>query len=222
MHRAVLGAVTSFCILVLMLSSTAQAEALALEKRSRIELRAGLSGLKNERAQVTQTEVEVVSGKGGFQGGLAYSYWIRENVALGLSASILLAESKTQTELGAIYTHNVTIVPALLALRFYLHESDLKSAFRPYAEVGLGSFVASVNKAVIGDQIIQESKTQTSLGGFAGAGLDFQISHFLMVGTRAGYHFISDYSDSMGGRVNYSGPEINAGLSFLFGKGVGE
>jgi outer membrane protein W len=220
MHRAVLGAIAIFCILGLMLSSTVQAG--ALEKRSRIELRAGLTGLKSEKASALTTDVQVVSGKGGFLGGLAYSYWIRENVALSLSASYLKAESKTQTDLGAIYSHNVTIVPTVLSLRFYLHESDLKSAFRPFAEVGLGAFVASVNEASSGEEIVQESLTQTSYGGYVGGGLDFQINHYLMLGTRAGYHLISDFSDPMGGRKNYSGPEMNFGVSLLFGKGVGE
>lgn len=220
MHRAVLGAIAIICILGLVLSSTVQAG--ALEKRSRIELRVGLSGLKSEKAQTTATDVQVISGKGGFLGGLAYSYWIRENVALSLSASYLMAESKTQTDLGAIYSHNVTIVPTVLSLRFYLHESELKSAFRPFAEIGLGTFIGSVNEARAGDEVVQESMTQTSYGGYVGGGLDFQINHFLMVGTKAGYHLISDFSDPMGGRVNYSGPEMNVGVSFLFGKGVGE
>jgi hypothetical protein len=50
--------------------------------------------------------------------------------------------------------------------------------------------------------------------------LDIQLNRHLMIGANAGYNFLMGYSRSLSGRDNYSGPEVSAGMSLLFGKGA--
>ena len=63
------------------------------------------------------------------------------------------------------------------------------------------------------------SHTQATTGGHLGGGIDFHASRSFSIGVNGGYNWMVDFSQPVGVRDNYSGPEIGFTLGFLFGQG---
>jgi hypothetical protein len=61
--------------------------------------------------------------------------------------------------------------------------------------------------------------TVVSPGGHVGGGLDIQFHRDFMLGVRGGYNFMSDFSQPLAGRDNFSGFEMGVEISWVFGQG---
>ena len=136
--------------------------------------------------------------------GFMYGWWAKERVMISLSFNRLASEVSS----------DVTSVDALLfGLRYYFPESSLRSTLRPYVVLSAGPYLASV----VGGRFVG---TESAPGGFAGLGIDIPISRWFMLGTEGGYNFVKDFDQPVAGRQNYSGFQVNLGLSLTIGKGV--
>lgn len=203
---------------VLLMCSTA-VHASSLEKRSRIELRIGLwnqGGEGQETTQVGLFGVETTAKSGGTLGALTYAYWVQEELAVNFTLAFLAGEASSRVGILGISQHVVSVFPVLLGVRYYLPKSTFKTSFRPYLAAGVGPYIGFEAKNEVGFQVVSESRTMTSFGGYLGGGLDIQLGRYLMVGANVGYNFMMDFSESLGGRDNYSGPEFGVGISLLF------
>ena len=209
------------CIVLLVWSAAVHAS--GLEKRSRIELRIGLWSQVGETQETTQVGlygVETTAKSGGTLGALTYAYWVQENLAVNFTLALLAVEASSRVGPLGVSQHAVSVFPVLLGVRYYLPKSTFKTSFRPYLAAGIGPYIGFEAKNEVGLQVVQDSRTMTSFGGYLGGGLDIQLGRYLMVGANVGYNLMMDFSESLGGRDNYNGPEFGVGVSLLFGKGV--
>jgi len=194
-----------------------------LEKRSRIELRLGFWGQGEERRETTQAGqygVETTAKSGDVLIALSYGRWLQENLSLNLTLSALAGEASSRVGSLGVSTHSVSVLSVLLGVRYYLPESTFKTPFRPYLAASVGPYIGAEAKNEVGSQIISESQTLGSFGGNLGAGLDVEFGQHFMAGVNVGYNLMMDFSESIGGRDNYSGPECSIGISYLLGRGV--
>ena len=194
-----------------------------LEKRSRIELRVGFWSQGGEQRTTTQVGVhgvETTTKSGNGMVAMSYGRWLQENLSVHFTFSASAGEVSTRVGSSGVSTRNIGVYSLLLGVRYYLPESSFDTSMRPYLTASLGPFVARESKTEVGSQIIVESQTLTSFGTNLGGGMDFVISRNFMCGVNVGYNLMTDFSEPVGGRDNYSGPEFSVGISYLFGKDV--
>lgn len=201
-----------------------------LEKRSRLELRAGWWQQKDGIRQsviVGPNVVETSIDNGGVSGSLSYAYWMRENLSVYFTVGVMPVKVDSHVQsipssLSApvVSQNTVMILPVLFGVRYYLSGHNSATVFRPYLAAAVGPYIGHETKSEVGVQVLQESRTTTVPGGRLGAGIDMQLSRYFMLGIDAGYNLLTEYSDPLGGRENYSGAEFGFGVSWLFGKGI--
>ena len=206
-------------IVFLMLSTVVQAG--PLKKRSRIELRGGLWNMgSNVTTRVGMGTVETTVENNSPAVSFGYAYWTQEYLAV-MSAFTLLSNSvTTRTGVSGVTTSTSRVISLLVGVRYYVPRPDAEIAWRPYLAAGVGPYIGSEEKTQVGNQIVTESHTETAFGGYVGCGLDIQLSRFFMAGATVGTHLMTDFSEPLGGKKNYSSPEFSLGISFLFGRGV--
>ena len=61
--------------------------------------------------------------------------------------------------------------------------------------------------------------TSATIGGFVGGGVDFHAGRTCVIGVDAGYNWMGDFSQPIGGSDNYSGPTVSVNLGFMWGRG---
>ena len=206
---------STILLAVLVLSLQAQ----PLKGKSRIELKGG-PWMINSAVNVGLTGVETSIESGGILGGIAYGKWLQENLVIDISITALRADLSVNAGVTGVATNNAWVVPILVGVRYYPISSTLESSWRPYLRAGVGPYIGSESKTEVNIQVIVESKTRTAFGGFLGTGLDILLSKSFILGLEGGYNLISDFSEPIGGRKNYSSGEFCIGISLLLGKGV--
>lgn len=192
-----------------------------LNGRHRLELRLGYFGQGGSTVLSNAGGVSQTVGVEHFSAGAGYSYWIRPDLALSLTASSL--DSAVETGISRGVSSGLRSVASLLVgLRRDFPSSGGPARLRPYLSAALGPYFASEIVSRTGARgVANATRTTTAFGGQVGGGLDVQLSGLVMLGARAGYNFMTDFPSPVGSKVNYSGFEAGVSLSFLFGKGRG-
>lgn len=210
--------ITTGIVLALTLVSSAG----PLEKRHGIGIRLGMwNQVTANRTEIGVGSVTTSVEASGFLGGMFYDHWLQENLALNIAIGGMVADIETKSDFLSTTTEVAVVAPILFGVKYYFPESALKSSVRPLLKVAVGSFIGQQEKTeedFFG--VIVESRTQTAFGGQVGAGVDFILSRYFMLGLGLGYNLMADFDEPIGGSKNYSGPEFNVGLSFLFGRGT--
>lgn len=106
---------------------------------------------------------------------------------------------------GNTDTLKTGISSELVTLRIYLPLQLLRSPLRPYAEGGVGRYKGE-ELGLEGDKVE---------GYYWGGGLDVPIWGGVVVGGRAGYHYIPTLSTPVNNRTDYSGLEFGVGIGLL-------
>lgn len=234
MARCALRTFTLLIFLLQWLPASAQPGGLA--GRSRLEFGFALWNqpqgsrqrviLNPDSAEPTAIETSVRNNSAFFV--LRYGYWLQENLSVNLSLGTMAVEAVSRAGLAVgppvwspgVSQHVVAVFPLLLGLRYYIPRPTPDTPVRPYVAAGAGVYVGYEARNEVGLRILQESRTLTAMGGHLGGGIDIQAGRHVMFGANAGYHFVTDFTEPLGGRENYSGPEFGLGISWLFGKGV--
>jgi hypothetical protein len=107
-------------------------------------------------------------------------------------------------------------------MKYYLPNSTLSTATRPYVKAAAGPYVGTQSSVSVGTSVTVEERVETVIGGQLGGGVDFILGRRVMLGVALGYNIISDFNEAIGGSVNYSGPEFAIGISLLMGSGQQE
>ena len=208
---------------ILLLASSEGLYAGDLEKRSRIELRMGLrnQGGKTEAGtQVGPVGVETTAESDGILVSLAYAYTMRENVAVHATLGVLAVEASARIGLPGIFQRAGVICPLILGMRYYMPWTTLQTPFRPFLTVGIGPNIGVESKNDVGLQLAQKSTIMTSFGSQAGGGLDVRLGRSVVAIANLGYNLMTDFSEPLGDRLNYSGLEFGVGIAWLFGRSV--
>jgi len=193
-----------------------------LAKRSRLELRAGYWNPREKRQTSNIGTVLVSQSAENIMGSLSYTYWPQENLSTYVALTGLVVEAGRFVGTQGVSNDAVVIYTLLFGLRFYLPAPRPETRFRPYLTAGVGPFFAIDAKNETGVQVVQSAKTLGTVGGQIGGGIDFPIGRHFLLGANMGYNVMMDFSETLGGRKNYSGIELGMGFSWVFGKGVRE
>ncbi|UCD64160.1 MAG: hypothetical protein JSW34_01620 [Candidatus Zixiibacteriota bacterium] len=208
----------SLLSVVLLLSTSTGAQ--SLEKRHQVGLRAGAwNQVTNVRAEVSADGVTTSVGSTGAFGGVFYGHWLKENLALDISVGGMVADIETEVSTIGVTSKTGYVGQILLGARYYFLESTLSSSVRPFGKAGVGPLIGSQNETRVGTTVTTEERSEMAFGGQVGGGVDFILSRRFALATAVGYNFMTDFSESIGGSTNYSGPEFTISFSYVFGRG---
>ncbi len=190
-----------------------------LERRHQIELRIGMWNQTTDvRSTVGIDGVQSTVDNNGFVGGIAYGYWLRENVALQIAADVMAAKVESDvTTLGTVSSETAAVSAVTLGIKYYVPRPVAGSTVRPFLRGAVGPYMGSQSRTEVGLTVVTESRKEAAFGGQASAGVDFLLSHRFMLGVTVGYNQMSDFDKPIGGSVNFSGPVAGFGFSVLLG-----
>ena len=155
----------------------------------------------------------VISGTENLALGFEYAYWLRETLTLNVSMSVLAPEVGVRA--GPVSVNTNGVVAVLAGVRWYVPNIGSPTV-KPYLTGSIGPYIGS---GVEVRAYTTKRETEVSPGGQVGAGLDIQLHRDLMLGVRGGYNFMSDFSQRLAGRDNYSCFQIGVEISWVFGEG---
>lgn len=199
---------------LMMLASSTQAQ--SLNKRHQLEIRMGMWNQVTDTRTEVNTDPFATSVKAsGFAGGLSYGHWLQENLALNISVGAMMAEVETYENTISQSTRIALVSPVLFGLKYYFPRSTYHSSVRPFVKAAVGPYTGYQEKSESGVVVIVESRSESVMGGQLGGGVDFILGSHFLTGIAFAYNFIDDFQEPIGGSRNYSGPEIEFGLSLL-------
>ncbi|MBM4160140.1 MAG: hypothetical protein FJ217_03475 [Ignavibacteria bacterium] len=203
-------AVILFCI-----GSMAFAQPRSMRGKSCFELQLGLWNEMRAGNQVGLGGATSEAKSRGFLGGISYSYWMREHLAISLAAGILAAEAtSSQPFLWTPEQRSSSVVQILVGIKYHLLEPEPDESVRPYVAAAIGPVLGSESENAV---FSQAAHSENAVGLRLGAGIDFLAGSWLKFGVNAGYNVMSDFRTPIGARKNYNGPDFSLGVGFLFG-----
>ena len=103
----------------------------------------------------------------------------------------------------------------IVGMRYYPRKLSLDTTFRPFLTAGIGLITGIQSRSDVGLQVVQKSAAMATFGSRAGMGFDLGS---VFCGDCRPRNLMTDFSDEIGGRRNYSGLEFGVGIGWLFGK----
>ncbi len=210
------SATTLWIIVAALLLSfeSAFGQAAPLKSVSAIELNMGLWGEGKAGQELTPGGVRMSAKSSGFAGNLAYCYWLREHVAVTITAAFVSGEATADLS-SAFQQSASSVVSFLVGVRYYVPRPAPEDDVRPYLAAGVGSFVGFEASNSI---LAQSAHTESALGGRVGAGLDVFLGSTVKLGAAVGYNVMMDFRTTVGARNNYDGFDASLGIGFVFGR----
>jgi len=201
--------VFSICILLFIGLSTNQVYAEIVDKRHSIDLKLAYWNNAKSEASVKSNGFTVEADTGGLSGKIAYNYRINDKFALNVSAGVL----QSKASVTGLSVESSSVIPVLLGAKYYLTKSSNDSPIKPYL-LGAPGFLIGTESSVA--QISVNAHTEAAFMIYVGAGVDFILGSLVKLTADVGYDLATDFSESIAGRENYSGPEFSIGLGFMF------
>ncbi|MFC1555885.1 hypothetical protein ACFL67_02270 [candidate division KSB1 bacterium] len=188
-----------------------------LQNRSLIGVRIGYYSQGSSTEDAVTNYVSNSATTTNLATAIQYGKWIQENLSVHFSVSALMGDAENTVGISGVSNHAYAISSFYLGMKYYLPESRLGSPVRPYLSAFVGPNLAFEAKNTVNSQVVNNARTQTALGGKFGGGLDIILSRRLLATADAGYNLVTDFSEPVVGRKNYSGFEFTIGIGFLFG-----
>lgn len=178
-------------------------------KRHSIDLKLAYWLNTKSGVSVQSDEYTVEADKGGLSGKIAYGYYFDGDFALYVSAGIL----QSRATITGYSVEASTIVPVLAGCKYYLTKLSNSTAARLYLLGAPGLLIGSESDIA---RTSLNAHTETAFIIYVGAGIDFILGSVVKLTADVGYNLAADFSESIAGRKNYSGPEISVGFGFTF------
>ncbi len=148
-----------------------------------------------------------------FVGFIGYQYWINNEWSLNSFAGAFKAASSVS--IGNV--SSISIYPAMFGASFYPEDLTLGDIGRVYFAASLGVYNGSATKAYFSFSNVGTEVTNESVFGAAvGAGIDLFFFDWLRLGPSLSYHFVTEFSEVVGDRNDYSGPVFAFSAGVLF------
>ncbi|MGD8779496.1 MAG: outer membrane beta-barrel protein [Ignavibacteria bacterium] len=202
-----------FSIVLLLVFTSNHAFAKDSFSSSSIEVRAlFLHHSKSETlVNINGSNIDVKNN--GFGGVIEYSYHFDDIWAFFFNAGGVAAKVEASIDHGDVSSEVSTVTPILMGAKLYLNNYSNEIPIKPFIKAGLGIYMGNESKSEV---ITVENHTESAVGAYVGGGVDFLLLPFLKATMQAGYNTITDFDRSIGGRLNYTGPEVSLGFGFLF------
>ncbi len=185
-----------------------QASAANLKRHHSIDLSFGYYGNANSEASIFMPGVNVTVMNDNFSGRVADSYFFNDNLAFHASLGIM----QPKVRLTPQYIGTSSVIPVLLGIKYYPLKIS-ESRFKPYLLGAAGTVIGSSSgTGPLGAKAFTESAVLFNLG----LGCDFELGSLVKLTSGVGYNLSTDFSESVGGRKNYSGVEFFLGFGFMF------
>ena len=175
--------------------------------RHSIDLR--ISYWNNSKSGTSVRVPGVDVGTGGMSGKLMYNFHLDQNFALDASMGIMAVEVKV----SAFHQHTSTVVPVMMGMKYYFAQPSQSNPLRPYVSGSMGILLGSESAVEI---LSVKAHTESAMGGYAGIGSDIILGSLVKLHADLGYNLFTDFSEAIGTRTNYSGPELSFGIGFMF------
>ncbi len=188
------------------------AEDLTLTRRSSIQVNAGLWSGSQVSNTVSASGVQAEVKTNAFVGGVLFTHWMNEYLALTAGAGVLSSRVSSTVTLQNTSQHVSSVVPVLFGVRVYSIVDD-QGDVRPYLSAAIGSYIGSEVSNTI---YFRGAHTETALSGRIGAGVDFFVSNHFKLDANLGYNLMSDFDIPVGARRNYNGGDFSFGLGYVF------
>ena len=188
---------------------------LSVNGRNRLSVRWGMWRASGSGSQIT-TGID----SGDVFGGIEYTRYVREDLSVTFGPQFVDGVVGSTVGPQGVFsgTSSVTAVP--LTVRWNPWRASAYEAAKPFVAVGIGAVFGESTGSFVGSGIVQNGiQSEATVGGHIGGGIDFHIARCFSIGVNAGYNWMVDFSKPIGGRDNYSGPEVGMSLGWLFGKG---
>ena len=146
--------------------------------------------------------------------------YVRENLAVVLSVDGFGIDSGATVGPNGTGAGNVGGSSVSLGVRWNPLRGDLRSqALKPFLAVSLGPVIGASAGSFVGKTISTGEEVHATIGGFFGGGFDVHVSRSFSLGVNAGYNVMQNFSEPVGLRDNFNGPQVGIGLGWVFGKG---
>lgn len=144
------------------------------------------------------------------------NHWVDETTAFNLTVKSLASDYDDHVNVLGVYDADFAVVPVFVGFRKYLGQPGSWASIRPYLALSGGPVFGKERIEILAQDIYVETETETAMGAYFGAGIDFTVSRHFMVGVNGGYNLLSDFDEPIGGRINYSGAELGVGFGVVF------
>jgi hypothetical protein len=197
------------------IGSVSIAQNISLKGRSALELNIGSWRGEEmpETPPVAQGSISLVAETNYFTGGLGYSYWLKEQLSLTFTISLLSAKANTDITIPNVTQQVSTVIPVLLGIRLYIPKPDSSYNIRPFISIAVGPYFGSESANTT---LSQQAHTEATVGGRLGLGVDFFLGGHFKLGVNVGYHFVTNFENTIGARKNYNGSELSIGAGYIF------
>jgi hypothetical protein len=172
-------------------------------------------GFKMNSSNSTIASASGVKAETNFIGSLGYQYWWDNQWAMNVSAGVFSAEANVEYA----NVSSISIMPVLFGVSFYPEALTLGRTGRVHFGLNVGGYMGSGTRTGINLNNILNAGTssvsETVFGAEPNAGIDFFVSKWLRLGPAISYHFVSEFSEVIGNRKNYSGPVFSVNVGVL-------
>lgn len=187
-----------------------------LKDRSVLEINVGICGGSEVSNTIGFSGIQSTANTSPFVGNIVYSYGLRENAAVTLSAGVLTAGASANVVGLGVSQQAGTVIPILIGMRYYVPFPEPEARVRPFLSLGIGTYLGYEQNSSVGLSVVQESHSESAFGGRVGAGIDFYVSHYFKLVANAGYNLMSDFSSAVTGRDNFNGGDFSLGVGYAF------
>jgi hypothetical protein len=154
-------------------------------------------------------------------GGLQYTRYVRENLAVTFGIDALGVESGSSVGSNGVAAGTVGGFAMPLGVRWNPFRGDHRTRLlKPFIAAALGPVFGSSSGSFVTDNTISTgTMTRATLGGRFGGGFDIHVARSFSLGLNVGYNAMMDFSEPVGLRDNFNGVQVALGVGWLFGKG---
>jgi hypothetical protein len=191
--------------------------AVGLYRSTRINMNAGM--MHNMNAQISVSPIDGVNnsieGSGavgtlGFGTHIAGGFW--GDFSIGFHTIKVGSEVNWYGETNEAFG----LSPIMVGFRNYpLNELD--TGFQPYLSMAGGPIIGVEARQKVGLVVVNETKTQTTMGFRVGGGVDMLIASWFGLELDAGYLFMNDFKGPINGHDSFNGWDTSIGITFFWG-----
>ena len=138
-------------------------------------------------------------------------------MAFRITVGLMAASIDVQTNISGVSTEFAAIVPVYFGVRYFFPKSSHGKQFRPFLGGSVGTIVGSQESVRTGMTVATESRAVGGFGAEAEAGVSILLGRSVLSSFAVAYDQKTDFSQSIGGSRNYSGPQMTMGISLLLG-----
>ena len=180
----------------------------ALTGRNRFEVLVGMSPGGDIGSYTVSTGS--IAG-GGVFGGIRYTRYVRENLAVTFSIEGFADGEGVTVGRNYVYTEGVSGARMPMGMRWnpFKGEHRLQS-IKPFLTAGVGPVITTQGDTYISNgSVAVGGNASARIGGHFGGGFDLHVARSFSLGLGVGYNAIPDFS----------GVQVSLGIGWLFGAG---